>query len=57
MAWQGGKIIKVALSTALKQTAARDLEPRSKEDISEKNIKWSVPVNNSEFSTIFLTLN
>ena len=57
MAWQAGKIIKVALSTALKQTAARDLEPRSKEDISEKNIKWSVPVNNSEFSTIFLTLN
>ena len=27
--WQVGKIIKVALSAALKQTAARDLEPRS----------------------------
>ena len=27
--WQVGKIIKVVLSTALKQTATEDLEPKS----------------------------
>ena len=48
--WQVGKIIKVALSTALEQTAAQDLEPRSmlclrrkfptKKFISARHFKW-----------------
>ena len=42
--WQGGKIIKVALSMVLELTAARDLEPRSilclRRTYTKKKIKW-----------------